>query len=148
MPRLDDASISGDVVLYRRIPPHGGRVTWDETGLPIPSSFNFKDKDDELSFYLANETTPELVLKGHKGFGLVYLTAERTGSICGSGVILCRDDEDPTNGHVLLCGRVSNGMAKKMSNEARWVQGRWPARLPHQDIGNSSNEPSPENSAV
>jgi len=59
MEREDDPNISGDVVLFRRIPPWPDRVTWDENGQPHFSSFNFKDKDNELSVHLASETTPE-----------------------------------------------------------------------------------------
>src|SRR5690349_19461016 len=118
MPRQDDPTISGDRILYRRIPPQADRVTWDDQGHPTPSSFNFKDAQDELSLHLAEETSPEQVLSGHQGFGLVYLRAQQIREICnnpaGPAIILCRDDEDPANGHILLCGKISGGMAKKL----------------------------------
>jgi len=135
MPRQDDSTISGDIVLYRRVPPRADRVTWGEDGFPNPSSFNFKDAHDELSLHMAQETSPEAVLAGleHQGFGLVYFTAQQVREICtkpgGPPIIFCRDDIDPTNGHVLLCGKISGAMAKKLSKAARWVEGRWPARI-------------------
>lgn len=140
MPRQDDPTICGAVLLYRRIPPYGGRVTWDETGTPTASSLNFKDAHDELSLHIAQETTPDAILAGtaHDGFGLVCLTAQQIRDTCGPAIIICRDDEDPANGHVLVCGKISNGMAKKLSKLVRWVEGRWPRHLdPNAGLGPS-----------
>jgi hypothetical protein len=128
MERVDDLTISGNLLLYRRIPPTGERVTWDLDGNPDASSFNFKDPAKELSFNLANETTPDAVLSGHEGFGLVSISADEIRRIC-PGVIICRDDEDPANGHVLVCGRVSGGMAARLKKSAKWVEGRFPSRI-------------------
>jgi hypothetical protein len=129
MPRADDPAIAGTMILYRRIPPKGDRATWDDNGQPTPSSQNFRDPEDELSVYMAHETTPEQALAGHTGFGLVYFTAGEVRELFGKAVILCRDDEEPANGHVLVCGNITNGMSKKLKNRAKWVEGRWPARL-------------------
>jgi hypothetical protein len=76
MPRQDDQSISGNIILYRRIPPKGDHVSWDDNGIPTPASQNFKDKDDELSVHMAHETTAEAMLAGHNDFGLVQFTAQ------------------------------------------------------------------------
>jgi hypothetical protein len=131
MIRHDDTSIAGDLALYRRIPPGANRVTWDEHGNPVPSSFNFKDAEDELSLHIAQETTPDVILAGNPGFGLVYLTARQIRDECGHAILICRDDQDPADGHVLVCGKISDGMAKRLSKLAtkQWVQGYWPNRV-------------------
>lgn len=69
MDREDDPSISGEIILYRRIPPWPDNVTWDENGRPTFSSLNFKDKDEELSVHIAAETSPDEMLQGHAGYG-------------------------------------------------------------------------------
>ncbi len=59
----DDPSLSGDIRLWRRIPPGADRVKQDQiTGQPRPSSMNFRDKNQELSVYLASETTIDEIL--------------------------------------------------------------------------------------
>jgi hypothetical protein len=128
MPRQDDPTITGDIIFYRRIPPKGDRVTWDENGNPTPASQNFKDREDELSVYMAHETTPDDALAEHDDFGLVQFTAQQVRDLFGNAVIICRCEEDPENGHVLICGNITNGMAKKLKSVAQWV--RWPQRLP------------------
>jgi hypothetical protein len=127
MDRVDDPSISGEVLLFRRIPPDGGRVTWSENG-PVCSSFNFKDRDDELSVYLAAETSPDEVLAGHDGFGLVSFTAQEVRVACAGKVTICRCPDEPAMGHVLICGKLGGGDAKRLQRAAKWVDGRWPAR--------------------
>jgi hypothetical protein len=129
MAHQDDPRIAGDLRLYRRIPPKGDRVSWDGDQ-PTPASQNFRDREDELSVYIADETTPEAVLSGHEGFGLVEFTAGQVRELFGQDVILCRDPEDPANGHVLICGKITNGMSKKLKAVVKWVEGRLPQRLP------------------
>src|SRR5947209_5054244 len=113
MDRQDDPTIDGDLSFFRRIPPFGDRVTWDEHGNPSPSSQNFKDKEDELSVFLEKETTADAVLAGHADFGVVSFTAQKVREIFrqfNSTVIICHDQLDPTPGHVLICGKVTGGM--------------------------------------
>jgi hypothetical protein len=129
MDRHDDLTINGDMLLFRRIPPKGDRVQWDEGGLPTPASQNFKDRDDELSVFIAAETTADAVLAGHDGFGLVQFTAGKVREVLGSAIFLCRDVSDPAPGHVIICGKITNGMAKRFKEIASWVPGRWPTRL-------------------
>ena len=128
MPRVDDPNISGDMVLYRRIPNWGDRVAWDDSGCPTAANFNFRDPKDELSVHIAAETTPAIILTGHAGFGVLQLTAGQIRVICRDAkanpvVFICRDDEEPANGHVLVCGKVSQGMAKRLRDAAKWVVG-------------------------
>ncbi len=132
MPHQDDPSFCGAIMFYRRIPPKGDRVKWGEDGKPIPTTQNFKDKRNQLSVFLAHETTPENVLDGHLDFGLVHFAAQAVRDVFvafGQAVIICRDDEDPANGHVLICGNITDGMAKKLRTVAQWVEGKWPKRL-------------------
>jgi hypothetical protein len=128
MSRADDPAISGDRVLYRRIPPHPDSVTWDDQGVPAFSSANFRDQDNELSMHLAAETSPDTMLIGHEHFGLIWMTAGKIRAICEGAIIICRDDEKPANGHVLICGKISGGKARRLKGVAQWVEGRWPAR--------------------
>ena len=130
MGRHDDPTITGDLVLLRRIPHKADRVQWDDiTQEPTPASQNFKDRDDELSAYIATETTAEVVLAGHADFGLVQFTAGKVREVLGPGIIICRDTSDPSPGHVIICGHITNGMAKRFRAIVSWVPGRWPARL-------------------
>jgi hypothetical protein len=132
MARQDDPSICGEILLFRRIPPWGGRVQWEANGEPTPTSQNFRDKTNELSVHMARETTPDAVLAGHDAFGLVQVTAQDVRGVFTefeTEIILCRDDEDPANGHILICGKITGGMAARLRGKARWVEGRWPKRL-------------------
>ena len=133
----DDTSINGDLLLYWRIPPMlAGQ--WGEAGVPTPSSQNFRDKEDELSMYRADETTPEKALEGHPGFGLVSLTAGEIRAICVDSkkqpvIWIRRDDRDPSNGHVLVCGNITGALSKKLKAAAKWVPDCWPTRVPTDD---------------
>jgi hypothetical protein len=143
MNRQDDPALDGDLMLYRRIPPSAERVTWDASGRPIPSSQNFSDSEQELSVHIANETTPEAMLSGHEGFGLVYLMAKDFREIyTGKNVPLaiCRDDKEPENGHVLVCGKPTPKMKKDLRDRAKWVPGRWPARIPPEPSAESAGQ--------
>ena len=125
MPREDDSSIDGDIVLYRRIPPFGGRVDWT-TGEPVPSSQNFSDGNKELSVHLASLCTPEQLLEGHDGFGVVAIPAKVFREECrdssgNSVVTICRDDVEPQLGHVLVIGKITSGMRARIRAKAQWV---------------------------
>ena len=131
--RADDPSITGDMLLYRRIPPYDGSVGWaDET--PTFSSKNFADKIHELSFNIAAETTPERVLAGNEGFGIIQVTVEEIRAACTNqltgkcDIVICRDDENSADGHVLVCGEIRPNMRKRIQKACRWVDGQWPSR--------------------
>ncbi|MBI3407917.1 MAG: hypothetical protein HY040_06120 [Planctomycetes bacterium] len=120
MARQDDPTIAGDLALLRRIPFKGDHFHWDEDGRPIPSTQNFKDKYDELSFFIESETTIEAVMVGHHDdFGLVRLLAKDVRIICGPAIILCRDPPEP--GHVVLCGKTTKKMQNALRGKAQWV---------------------------
>jgi hypothetical protein len=138
MNRQDDPALSGDIVfLFRRIPPWGGRVEWGTDGVPSPASQNFHDKHNELSVNIASETTPETILHGCEGFGLVQFTAAQVRDAfaqCSQPVSICRDDEEPANGHVLICGNATPGIRKRLKKTCSWVDGKWPARNPPEPL--------------
>lgn len=125
MDRCNDPEITG--ILHRRIPPNGGKTKWDANGIPTFTKSNFIDRSKELSLRIACETTPEQTLDGYDGFGLAQITAEAIRLICQSqGIFICRDERDPSHGHVLVCGNITEGLAKGLQRVAKWVDGKWP----------------------
>lgn len=137
MPRVDNPIFDGSLVLYRRVPSEGGKTKW-LNGQPILSKSNFQDSEDELSLRIASETTPENTLLGHDGFGIACIDAGSFRQICQkdgiSTILICRDEVDPADGHVLVCGPITDAMAKKLVKLANWLDGYWPRFDPGQVI--------------
>jgi hypothetical protein len=133
MVRQDDPSIAGGIVFYRRVPPWPDNTKWGTDGVPTFTSGNFRDKFNELSVNMAHECSPETALAGHSEYGLISITAGEVRLILETAVI-CRDHEDPANGHVLICHKVTQGQLKALKKKAQWVSGRWPARKTFDDI--------------
>src|SRR5262249_32317971 len=101
------------------------------TGTLRPSSANFRDRNDELSVFLATETSLEKVLAGHEGFGVVAFTAGEARGLV-NGAVLCRDP-DPDPAHVLVCAKVSRAQA---ANLAKLCANRWvvqPGSMPEKE---------------
>src|SRR5581483_112759 len=128
--RHDDPSIDGDMVLLRRIPPKGDRVQWDViTGEPKPASQNFRDPENELSAFIAAETTAEKVFSGTRWVRASPIlswqskTGPRPRNHNLSGPSRCR----PRSCDNLW--KITGGMSKKFREIASWVPGRWPVRL-------------------
>src|SRR2546421_8293115 len=93
MERQDDPTLSGSLRLWRRIPPWADRVKVDpHSGELRPSSMNFRDRNNELSVYLATEARVDEVVRGHEGFGLVEFTVDEARQLL-PGIIVCRDPE-------------------------------------------------------
>ena len=134
MPRQDDPDLDGDIKVLRRISPKADRVQWDDNGMPIPSSQNFRDnRTDELSMFIANETTPEKVLEGLQGYGLIELTLRDIREVYKKhkrDLTICRDESDDAGpGHILVCGKPSPRMKDELRDRAKWVEGRWPDKI-------------------
>lgn len=133
MPRCDDPALTGDVLLYRRVPPDTDNVRWVD-GNPVLSSYNFADIRHEPSFNIVSETSPEKMLEGHPGFGLITVSAGWIRTACINGktnkcaIIICRDDEDPKDGHVLVVGKLNPNMRERIKKGCSWVEGYWPDR--------------------
>jgi hypothetical protein len=140
MARQDDPTLAGEIKVLRRIPPTADRVRWDDNNTPIPSSQNFRDnRNDELSMFIASETTPDQILKGVDGYGLVELTLREIREIYAKHtrvlrvLIICRDEgPDDGPGHILVCGKPSPRMNDELRECAKWVPGRLPARIQEQ----------------
>jgi hypothetical protein len=128
MPPEDDARISGDVVLLRRIPPWAGMVVWEVDNSPIPSSQNFRDAENDFSTFILAETTVEAVLEGHDGFGLIRFKAQAARECLGVGFIFFRDE--PPLAHVVIRGPFTNGVSRRFKRDSRWEWELWPARYP------------------
>jgi hypothetical protein len=123
MERRDEPGITGDVVLWRRIPNRADRVSLDGQGGLCPSSSNFKHQDDELSIHLADLTSEELVLSGHDGFGLAAIKAGDVRRILGAGAVICTDPQDAADpAHKIICFKVSGSQAKRLAKAATWVR--------------------------
>ena len=106
MPPVDDPTIGDDVVLWRRLAP--SHYILDANEQRIISSAAFKD--EELSAFIASQTTCEAVLRGYPQHGLVAFTAGDARRVGGperpsEGYILVRDPPgDPC--HVLVLPQV------------------------------------------
>lgn len=62
--------------------------------------------------------TPDVALDNHEGFGLVMLTEELVGE-CNLTVVE-RDVPGPP-GHVLLVGKKTSSVRKRLATGAEWV---------------------------
>jgi hypothetical protein len=107
-PRTDDASISDETVLWRRVFP-----TTDFQGNLTLTSFDFRAPKDELSMDVSTETTREAVLaRGLAGQTIVGLKA---GFLRGLDYIIVRDPEPDNPAHVLVMpkpGKTDNQKRK------------------------------------
>src|SRR5260370_4707496 len=119
MPHQDDSSISGDMILWRRIPPWAGMVVWEADGSPTATSQNFRDDNNEFSTFIESESTIEGVLEGLIGFGLIRFLAQEARSCLGNQFIFCRDEPPP--GHVIICGPFSNAVGRRFKKGVKWA---------------------------
>lgn len=88
-----------------------------------PSSASFEDDPDgePMSVYLADECKdPQLALAGHKGFGLVAITA---GLARQCNQIVVRQPVPGPPGHGVVAGKKTDSVRKKFARFAatRWV---------------------------
>jgi hypothetical protein len=119
MPHAEEISISEETVLWRRIPPHSGRVIVDSLTRRLrPASGNFVDAEDELSTHDASKTTVKDILAGHEGFGLVSFTVRDVQAL-GGQLSVRRDSESPA--HVLICGKFQRSQARILAAKCEWV---------------------------
>lgn len=135
MPRQDDSALVGDIRVFRRIPPKADRVSKDENGNLVPSTQNFRDsRDDELSMYIAAETSEEAVLRGCEDFYLIEMTIGQIRAVYTKykrDLAICRDVTEETGpGHILVCGKPSPSMKDELRECAKWVPGRGPMDQP------------------
>ena len=114
----DDASILPDTRVLRRIPP--GRVA-KKTPTKRPQTDNFKNSRDDTGTSVSvweKANSPDKVLRGHKGFGLVSLTV---GDIrdAGLGIVRAPNPEDPHHAHIQ--GKKTGAAKRGLAKAAVWI---------------------------
>jgi len=120
---IDDLSIPGSILVYRRIQPQ--YFDLDVGGAPILSDGAFRTK--ELSVFRSDRVTEEGVLNGYPNNGLVSITLQE---IRDAGCIVVTGE--PPIGHLLAYRaddpgkRISSASAAKMARAAKWV--RYPTK--------------------
>ena len=77
-----------------------------------------------MSFQLTSRPRlpPNRCLRGMTALGLVRFAAGVVRQVfreAESTVVMCRDTEDPIPGHVLICGKTTSGMARKLKVRCR-----------------------------
>jgi hypothetical protein len=110
---IDDPSIPGEIILYRRI--QSGYFQFDTGGNPVISDGAFRTK--ELSLFRSDRVSAEEVLDGHPNDGLAEVTAQ---AVRDAGLILA--SSEPPVGHVLGYRRDSPGDRIPASSSARMVR--------------------------
>lgn len=116
---LNDADISDHAELWRRIPP--SQWVWDEKiGGKRPSTQAFDNSRDGsgTSVVLAEESTIEIVLQGHSGFGLAMLTA---GSARNAGQGVRRVPIQGILGHAQIEGTKTKSVKKKLVDASKII---------------------------
>ena len=120
----DDASISDDETLYRRISELF--VQFDENlARPRPSTQAFKQggPDGLVSVYLCSETTPEAVMsEGPEK----WLATIEVGALRSLGLGIVRSPSDGGPGHCDITGRKTRGALRRIAASALWVPGYAP----------------------
>lgn len=97
-------------VLYRRIT----KLHIDQDGLPTSFAFNPRAQDDDgVSLFAASHMSPDAVLGGAAGFGIIEITAADARS-CGAE--LSSDPTDPA--HVLLRVATQSRSARRKIQRA------------------------------
>jgi hypothetical protein len=119
----DDPKVSGDEVLFRRIPPR--HFFLDENlGCTRPSSAAFEDDadGDPMSVYLAGVIAgegrpPDSVLAGHVGFALAGLPARTARD---QRQTVHPDGRDDT-AHAVVCGPKTSSRRRAFAKLCHWV---------------------------
>lgn len=116
----DDASISDQLELWRRIPP--GHFHWDENLQRVrPASSAFDDDPDgsPMSVILADgRMSPDAVLAEHDDYGLAAFTVGLARG-CGLGVVRAPEAHNPA--HAVVFGTKSTKVRRRLAKECRWV---------------------------
>ena len=120
-PFVDDATISDDDHVLRRIPKNQ-RVTDPKVPGGIrPSSGAFDDSSDgsPLSMTLASECVdPASLIEGFEEAGVVRVSVRELRAL-GQGFVRDPTDDDPA--HVLVFGHKSQSFGKKAARAATWI---------------------------
>lgn len=117
---LDDETIPSSAVLWRRIPPWHYKPDHNLNDYrPSTASFEDDTNGSPMSAYIAEECgEPSNALEGHDGFGLVAIVAERVRQL---GLKIVRNDTPGPRGHVLVVGKKTDSVKKKIKKASEWV---------------------------
>jgi hypothetical protein len=104
LPDGDDASIADEATLWRRIHPDSWQLNPDTGEYRLTSgAFQNYPKTNSMSVGLAAEMEgPEVILKGHDGYGVAAFTAGHARHLCNQAV--ARDPEPGQPWHALVIG--------------------------------------------
>jgi hypothetical protein len=117
---VDDLSILGEIVLYRRIQPR--YVQFDTDGNPAISDGAFRTK--ELSLFRADRVSADEVLDGYPEDGLAEISAQ---DVRDAGNILTSSEPPP--GHVVARrsdspgDRIPSSSSAQMARAAKLIRG-------------------------
>ena len=116
----DDATILGDEILWRRVPPWHVVPDQNRVGRTVSSGAFDDDTDGSpMSVVLAaGAAGPDTVLVGHEGFGLVGFRASLAREL---GLSVRRDPTESEPAHAVVVGRKSHGVRKRLRAGSNWV---------------------------
>ena len=116
----DDATILGDEILWRRVPPWHVVPDQNRAGRSVSSAAFDDDTDGSpMSVILATGAAgPEAVLAGHEGFGLAGF---RVSLVRDLGLGVRRDPTESEAAHAVVVGRKSHGVRKRLRAGSHWV---------------------------
>lgn len=118
---VDDATISDETRLWRRIAPSEIRVD-PQTGVATASDSAYRTH--QMSVHIANLTDTRAVLANYPNHSLTEFTA---GDARAVGCMVVRDPLESDPSHALVCRnddhtqRLTKSQAKQIANRARWV---------------------------
>lgn len=120
--RTDDATISDDSRLWRRIYPEW--IHTEADGSHRPSSVSFIDRlSFELSVHVAAMTTIDAVLANYPTHSVAEIDA---GFIRDLGYALVREPTPSDPSHALICPSPTKSHAKRCVKQAIWAELRLP----------------------
>lgn len=125
-PYEDDATVSNDAQLWRRIPPNLIVPDKNRGGVRI-SSAAFEDHPNGTPMsvvlgddVLASGRNPSSIVAGHDGFCLASVTAGLARSL-NQGIARRPLSDEPA--HAEVFGKKTGAVRKKFSREAAWIIG-------------------------
>jgi hypothetical protein len=119
---LDDETIQDGDALWRRVPASPSFLALDAKlgHYRVASSAFDNDRDDDpMSVFVARESSLEIVLRGHEGFGVVEFSA---GFARSQGQAIYFSPDDGPRGHAKVDGPKTGGVRRAFARVARWVR--------------------------
>src|SRR5690242_7589464 len=120
-PFVDDATISDDDYVFRRIPQKQRVSDPKAPGGVRPNSGAFDDSSDgsPLSMTLASQCAdPASLVSGMEGAGVVRVSVSELRKL-GQGFVRDPTEQDPA--HVLVFGNKPRSFGRKVAQAATWV---------------------------